>query len=98
MGIIANRTLRSELTVDEENRLSLLRVQCRDILGHDVPQMETFIRQSVEIRTAEDEHRPLRPDGEMFKQFTELANEVESLLPTFCIPEKSVVNTTEVLS
>ena len=98
MGIITNRTHRSELTIDEENRLSLLRGECKDILGHEVPQLETFIRQSVEVRVAEDEHRPVHPDGEMFKQFTELAKEVESLLPTFCVREQSTKKTAGAMS
>lgn len=90
LGIVANRTHRSELTADEGNRLSLLRVQCKDIIGHEVPQFETFIRQNVEVRVAEDEHRPLRPEDEMHAAFLDLASEVELMLPTFCRPSKKV--------
>jgi cellulose biosynthesis protein BcsQ len=86
MGVVVNRTHRSELTADEENRLSLLRVQCQDIWGHEVPQFDTFIRQNGQIRVAEDEHRPLRSDEEMYQVFGELAREVQSRLPTFCRP------------
>ncbi len=56
MGVVVNRTHRSELTADEENRLTLLRVQCQDIWGQAVPQFGTFIRQNAQIRAAEDEH------------------------------------------
>ncbi|MGH7173589.1 MAG: AAA family ATPase [Gemmataceae bacterium] len=86
LGILANRTHRSELTVDEANRLSSLRVTCKDLWGHEVPQLETFIRQSAEVRVAEDEHRPLGPSDEMHSAFVELAREVESRMPTFCQP------------
>jgi cellulose biosynthesis protein BcsQ len=84
MGVVPNRTQRSELTADEHNRLSLLRDQCKDIWGQEVPQLETFIRQSAELRAAEDEHRPLSPAGGMFGVFIELAREVESHVPMFC--------------
>jgi len=86
MGVVVNRTHHSELTLDEVDRLSLLRVQCQDIWGYAVPQFETFIRQNVQIRVAEDEHRPLRQDDEMYQVFVELAKEVHSRLPTFCLP------------
>ena len=59
MGVVVNRTHRSELTADEENRLTLLRVQCQDIWGQAVPQFGTFIRQNAQIRAAEDERRNL---------------------------------------
>lgn len=85
LGIVANRTHRSELTDDENNRLSLLRVQCKDILGREVPQFETFIRQNTEVRVAEDEHRPLRPTDEMHKAFIDLAREIKSMIPGFCL-------------
>lgn len=84
MGVVANRTSRSDLTADEQNRLSLLRDQCRDIWGEPVAQFETFIRQSAEIRAAEDQNRPLRHDDEMYQGFDELAREFVSRLPMFC--------------
>jgi cellulose biosynthesis protein BcsQ len=86
MGVVVNRTHRSELTLDEEDRLSLLRVQCQDIWGQAVPQFGTFIRQNVQIRMAEDEHRTLRPEDEVYQSFLELAQEVQAGLPTFCVP------------
>lgn len=86
MGVLANRTHRSELTADETNRLSELRDQCRDGWGTDVPLFDTFIRQSAEIRTAEDEHRPLQAENETYALFEELAREVHSRLPSFCRP------------
>jgi cellulose biosynthesis protein BcsQ len=85
MGVVVNRTQRSELTVDEENRLSLLRDQCLDTWGQAVPQFGTFIRQNVQIRTAEDEHRTLRQEDEVYQSFLELAQEVQLGLPTFCL-------------
>jgi cellulose biosynthesis protein BcsQ len=98
MGILANRTQRSELTYSEENRLTALRNECKDVWGTDVPLFDTFIRQSAEIRAAEDEHRPLQPDNETFPIFEELAREVVSRLPTFChastSPERSAKGVT----
>jgi cellulose biosynthesis protein BcsQ len=86
LGIIANRTHRSDLTVEEENRLSALRGDCKDIWGMEVPLFDTFIRQNVEVRAAEDGHRPLTEGDQMFETFLELAREVQSRLPTFCRP------------
>jgi cellulose biosynthesis protein BcsQ len=86
MGIIANRTHRAELTTDEQNRLTLLHAQCKDVLGEEVPQFERIIRQNVEFRAVEDECRPLRQEDEMHPVFLDLAREVESRLPTFCQP------------
>jgi cellulose biosynthesis protein BcsQ len=96
LGIVANRTQRSELTHDEESRLLLLRDQSRDILGHDVPLFDTFIRQSVEVRIAEDSHRPLRPEDTMFEAFHELAREVVLHFPSFCHPNRPLPATKEV--
>jgi cellulose biosynthesis protein BcsQ len=90
LGIVANRTHHSELTIDEQNRLTALRGHCKDIWGQEVPLLDTFIRQNVEMRVAEDEHRPLQPNDEMYGTFTELAREVESRLPTFCQPAAPV--------
>jgi cellulose biosynthesis protein BcsQ len=86
MGVLFNRTHRGELTFDESNRLSLLRSQCKDVWGEEVPQFETAIRQSPEVRAAEDENRPLRPEDEMYGAFIDLAREVVDRLPTFCRP------------
>jgi chromosome partitioning protein len=87
MGVLSNRTHRSELTADEESRLSLLSGQCKDVWGEDVPQFETFIRQSTEIRTAEDWNRPLRPQDVTYQAFVDLAREFVGRLPTFCQPQ-----------
>lgn len=84
MGIVCNRTHRSELTAEEENRLYLLGDRCFDVLGERVQQFETFIRQSKEVRAAEDERRPLGEGDEMQMVFDALAEEVESRLPMFC--------------
>jgi cellulose biosynthesis protein BcsQ len=84
LGVVANRTHRSELTLEEQNRLSALRTQCKDIWGQDVPLLDTFIRQNAEVRAAEDEHRPLHQGNEMYEAFAELAREVGGRLPTFC--------------
>ncbi len=98
MGIICNRTHRSELTADEENRLSLLRVQCHDVWGENIPQFDTFIQQSKDIRAAEDEKRPLRPDDTAFEAFAALAKEVESRLPNFCRTPSAAGAKAEVMS
>jgi cellulose biosynthesis protein BcsQ len=84
LGVVANRTHRSELTLEENNRMTALRVACKDIWGQDVPLFDTFVRQNAEVRVAEDEHRPLTPDDEMYKTFLDLAKEVAGRLPTFC--------------
>lgn len=84
MGILANRTHWSELTSDEKNRLSGLRVECRDEWGTEIALFDTTIRQSTAIRAAEDEHRPLLPQNETYHLFEELAKEVDSRFPTFC--------------
>ena len=59
LGIVCNRTFRSEPTAEEANRLSLLKDQCKDVWGEDVPQFKTLIPQSKEICLVEDERRPL---------------------------------------
>ena len=84
MGVLANRTSRSELTNDEQTKLNLLREQCRDVWGEQVPQFSTFIRQNTAVREAEDQNRPLRPDDAVYGVFMNLAREVESRLPMFC--------------
>jgi cellulose biosynthesis protein BcsQ len=84
LGIVANRTQRTELTHDEKNRLDDLHVECRDVWGTDVPMLDTFIRQSGEVRTAEDERRPLLPGEDTFCLFKHLAKETVSLLPSYC--------------
>lgn len=86
LGILANRTHRSELTLEEQNRLTALRAQCKDIWGLEVPLFDTFVRQNREVRAAEDDHRPLRKGDEMYETFIELAREVQERLPTFCRP------------
>jgi cellulose biosynthesis protein BcsQ len=86
LGMVANRTFGAELTNDETNRLSELEVKAKNAWGENVPRFETFIRQSTEVRAAEDEHRPLRPDDRMAEVFDLLAREVHDRLPTFCRP------------
>src|SRR5262249_6279769 len=86
LGILANRTLRAALTNDEETKLNLLRDQCKDAWGEDVPQVKCFIRQSAEVRDVEDCGRPLCPEDSMYESFVTLAREVESRLPMFCRP------------
>lgn len=86
IGVLTNRTARSELTVEESNRLTQLRQQCKDVWGTDVPILDTFIRQGAEIRAAEDEYRTLRSTDVMYQHFAELAVEIEKRLPTFCLP------------
>jgi cellulose biosynthesis protein BcsQ len=84
MGIICNRTQRSELTAEEETRLNLLGDRCFDVWGERVPQFDTFVRQSREVRIAEDQRRPLGDEDEMRPVFDDLAVEVEGRLPLFC--------------
>jgi chromosome partitioning protein len=84
IGVVTNRTARSELTVEETNRLDLLKKQCHDVWKAEVPLLDTFIRQGGEIRAAEDEHRTLRKTDSMFQHFTELACELQARLPSYC--------------
>jgi cellulose biosynthesis protein BcsQ len=85
LGVLANRTYGSTLTSNEQNRLTLLRDQCRDVFGMEIPQFTTLIRQSVQVRSAEDENRPLREGDDLFESFRDLADEVASRLPAFCL-------------
>jgi len=98
MGIIANRTWRAELTNEETNRLSALADISRDAYGTAVPLFESFIRNSTEIRAAEDEHRPLTPGDAAYPLFTALAQEVIHNLPNFCRPAPAERSMKEVLS
>jgi len=86
LGLVANRTYGPELTSDEKNRLSELEIKARNVWGEHVPCLESYIRQSIEVRSAEDEHRPLAESDKMADAFELLAQEVESRLPTFCRP------------
>lgn len=85
LGVLANRTSRSELTADEMNRWSLLRDQCKDQWGEPVPMCTTTIRQSTEIREIEDERRPLGEGDEMGSVFLKLAEELERHLPSLSV-------------
>src|SRR5204863_208329 len=79
MGFFANRTRGAALTDDERNRLSALRDKCKDTWAA-APCFDAFIRQSVDVRKAEDERRPVGPDDELYPAFVRLAREVESRL------------------
>jgi cellulose biosynthesis protein BcsQ len=84
LGMVANRTFASDLTGEEKNRLSELEIHAKNVWGEYVPRFESFIRQSTEVRKAEDEHRPLTESDRMADMFDLLAREVEGRLPTFC--------------
>jgi cellulose biosynthesis protein BcsQ len=84
LGIVANRTSKAELTVEERNRMSELEVKAKNSWGESVTRFESNIRQSAEVRMAEDEHRPLAEDDQIAAAFERLACEVEGRLPTFC--------------
>jgi cellulose biosynthesis protein BcsQ len=87
LGVLANRTYKGdELTAEEANRMSLLRAQCKDVWGQEVPALDTFIRQNTDVRRAEDDNRPLAPDDDAFSVFASLAREVEGRWPLFCRP------------
>ena len=89
MGFFANRTKESGLTHDEQNRLSGLEDKCRDTWAA-APRFDAFIRQSTDVRASEDDHRPLRPDDDLYPSFVKLAEEIESRLPTFCRPANRI--------
>lgn len=84
LGVVANRTWASDLTSDEKNRLSELVMKGKNAWGEEVDVLRTSIRQSTDLRTAEDEHRPLALSDSMAPVFDLLASEVETRLPTFC--------------
>lgn len=84
MGVFANRTYGSELTGEEQDRLAVLRTNCRNALGEEVRVFDTFVRQYAPIRDAEDQRRPLDRHENMFRVFLDLAREVESYLPDHC--------------
>lgn len=84
LGLVANRTWGSELTSDEKNRLSELVVKSKNVWGEEIHLLKSSIRQSADLRTAEDEHRPLAESEKMAEAFDLLAAEIETRLPTFC--------------
>jgi cellulose biosynthesis protein BcsQ len=82
LGIVANRTQRTELTSDEATRWGNLRDLCKDSWGEEIYLFERNIRQNTEIRKNEDARRPLEKSDEMYPAFRELAEEVLSRLPS----------------
>jgi cellulose biosynthesis protein BcsQ len=84
LGIVANRTHREELTYDEVNRISALKEDCKRVWGVDIFPLRTTIRQNVDLRTAEDNRRPLTREDSMYRVFEALAHEVVGRLPRFC--------------
>ncbi len=99
LGIVFNRTFCSDPTAKKANRLSLLKDQCKDVWGENVPQFRTLIQQSKEIRLVEDERRPLAINEEMYSVFASLAGEIVDSLPTFCTPKpRSIAKLAEVAS
>jgi len=89
LGIVCNRSFRDKATTDELSRFDDLRKTCKDIWGEDVKQFASMIKQSVDIRTVEDERRPLGLGDTMFQPFARLTDEVISRLPTFCQPKSA---------
>jgi len=81
LGVVANRTARSELTHEEESRWATLRDVCKDNWGDDVYLFERNVRQNTEIRTNEDARQPLQRSDVMYPVFRELAQELLSRLP-----------------
>jgi cellulose biosynthesis protein BcsQ len=81
LGVVANRTTRTELTSEERARWSTLRDNSKDVWGEDVYLFETNIRQNTEIRKNEDARRPLGKSDEMYPTFRKLAEEVLQRLP-----------------
>jgi cellulose biosynthesis protein BcsQ len=86
LGIVCNRTFRAQPTEDELNRFRYMRQDCKDVWGEEVPQFETQIKQSTEIRLVEDERRPLALSDRMYESFAALAGELTDRLPAFCNP------------
>jgi cellulose biosynthesis protein BcsQ len=94
LGMVANRTFASELTGEEKNRLSELEIHAKNAWGEYVPRFESFIRQSTDVRKAEDERRPLAESDKTAEMFDMLAREVEGRMPTFCRPTGIAHSTT----
>ncbi|NBO91224.1 MAG: hypothetical protein EBV06_02740 [Planctomycetia bacterium] len=84
MGLLGNRATRPGLSSEEQNRLSLVRDKCKEIWGEPVYQFRAAIRQSIDIRKAEDQSRPLNKGDDLYPDFVKLAQEIETLLPTYC--------------
>jgi cellulose biosynthesis protein BcsQ/cell division protein FtsL/uncharacterized small protein (DUF1192 family) len=85
MGIIANRTSQSTLTLNEKNLLNNLAENCKDAWGQHVRIFNQFVKGSIEFRSAEDENRPVLPGDEMANVFNRLAEELRSCLPAHCL-------------
>lgn len=84
LGLVANRTRSAKLTSDEQNRMSELSEKGKNAFGEAVYIMSSAIPTSIDIRTAEDEHRPLSNAQALASDFARLAAEIETRLPTFC--------------
>lgn len=84
LGFVANRTARAELTADERNRMSALEFQAKQAWDESVTRFDATIPQSVEVRAAEDEHRPLAENDKIAVAFRNLAREIEDRLPSLC--------------
>jgi cellulose biosynthesis protein BcsQ len=82
LGVVPNRVLKADLTVDERAGLEMLKPQCRDAWGSDVYVFGSAIRQSAQVRNAENDRRTLRPEeDDAFCQFLNLAREIGERIP-----------------
>ncbi len=82
IGVVANRIqAQTGMSAVENNLWLALRDECHDAWGEPVPMCQTFIPQSAELRDAENERRPLRPNDSMYDYFRNLARELAVRLP-----------------
>jgi cellulose biosynthesis protein BcsQ len=89
IGVVANRLSRATgMSAEELNLWTALRDQCHDAWGEPVPMCEVFIPQSIEIRNAENERRPLKIKDSTFEFIQKLAAELAERLPHSSRPTK----------
>ena len=82
IGVVANRLSRSTgMSADESNLWAALRDQCHDAWGEPVPMCKAFVPQSIDIRNAENDRRPLKVKEGTFEFFHNLATELAARLP-----------------
>jgi cellulose biosynthesis protein BcsQ len=81
LGVVANRVFKGPLTDEEGFRLAELAVDCKTAWDEEIYFFHAAIRQSIDVRAAEDERRPVRTSDKAFNQFLDLAHEIRGRLP-----------------
>jgi cellulose biosynthesis protein BcsQ len=88
MGAVANRTWAAQLATEEKLLWNMMLNQAKDQLGSPLHSFDTVIRNSKEVREAEDAEDvafiPPIPGSVLFDTFHKLACEMEERLPLEC--------------